>query len=206
MKISYAITVCNELDEVSNLLNILKDQLISRPQDEICILLDTPKAGQELIDMLSNYDSIGFINLKKSEFKGNFAEWKNELNELCSGDYIFNIDADEYPSSKLLETIPEIASSASAFAIPRVNYVNDITDDHIRRWGWSQQEDGRINWPDYQFRLYKNSPSIKWTGKVHEKLTGYNSYATLPLEVEYALIHIKNINRQEKQNEFYSTF
>jgi len=206
MKISYAITVCNELEEISHLLSILKEQLKYRPEDEICVLLDTPKASKELIDLLSEYTSSNLIILKKSEFKGDFSAWKNELTEMCSGDYIFNIDADEYPTHYLLHIIPEMVQNASVFALPRVNYVDDITGHHITKWGWKQEEDGRINWPDYQFRIYKNSPEIRWVGKVHERLEGYKSYAVLPAEDDCALVHIKNIKRQESQNEFYSTF
>ena len=50
MKISYAITVCNELEEISRLLNFLHQH--KRPGDEICVLLDKPKASQQLIDEL----------------------------------------------------------------------------------------------------------------------------------------------------------
>jgi hypothetical protein len=61
-----------------------------------------------------------------------------------------------------------------------------------------------INWPDKQWRLYKNTPEIKWDGKVHERLVGFNKYTSLPETVEFALFHHKTIDRQEKQNEFYN--
>ncbi len=84
MKISYAITVCNELEEVSRLLNFLHQH--KRPNDEICILLDKPKASQQLLDELYYWSSKDIIILKESTFQGHFADWKNELTRICSGD------------------------------------------------------------------------------------------------------------------------
>ena len=43
MKISYAITVCNELEEIQRLIPLLKE--IKRQEDEIVVLLDKPKAS-----------------------------------------------------------------------------------------------------------------------------------------------------------------
>ena len=61
-----------------------------------------------------------------------------------------------------------------------------------------------INWPnDYQARLWKNRPNIRWTKEVHETLEGYNNYTFLPAEGKYCFEHHKTIERQEKQNKFY---
>ena len=76
MKISYAITVCNELEEISRLLNFLHQH--KRPEDEICVLLDKPKASQQLVDLLYQWSSKDYITLKESAFQGHFANWKNE--------------------------------------------------------------------------------------------------------------------------------
>ena len=40
---------------------------------------------------------------------------------------------------------------------------------------------------------------------MHEVLEGYQTHAILPLETEFALEHHKNIERQEKQNNYYNT-
>jgi hypothetical protein len=60
-----------------------------------------------------------------------------------------------------------------------------------------------INWCDYQFRLCKNKPEIKWEGKVHERLNGYVTITQLPSEPILALQHHKTIQKQEKQNSYY---
>jgi len=203
MKISYAITVCNELEEVKRLINFLHQH--KRSEDEICVLLDKPKASPELLYQLSVYSSEGFIILTESEFKGHFADWKNQLMDLCSGDYIFQIDADEIPNDNLIENLPAILENdVDVVLIPRVNIVQGITQQHIQHWGWKQNDKGWIQWPDFQWRIYKNDPGIKWKNKLHEVLDGYKTYSNLPEMEEYALYHPKTIEKQEKQNNFYS--
>ena len=207
MKISYAITVCNELEEISCLIPLLKENI--RQEDEIVVLLDKPKASQELLDQLYRYSSANWITLKESEFKGHFADWKNELNNLCSGDYIFQIDADEYPNINLIENLPFILennSETDIFLVPRVNTLYPKVDqNYIKKWGWKMNEKGWIQWPDNQWRIYKNTPEIKWINKLHEILDGYKVYANLPEIEEYALYHPKTLERQEKQNNYYNT-
>jgi hypothetical protein len=58
---------------------------------------------------------------------------------------------------------------------------------------------------DRQSRIYKNLPDrIFWIGCVHEKIIGSATFSALPGLDEYCLIHIKDIKKQELQNEFYS--
>mgnify|MGYP003654053554 CR=1 FL=1 len=205
MKISYAITVCNELEEVSRLLNFLHQH--KRSIDEICVLLDKPKASQKLLDELYYWSSKDVIILKESTFQGHFADWKNELNKICSGDYIFQIDADELPNEDLLNALPDVLlnSDADVILTPRINIVEGITPQHLQMWGWKQNEKGWVQWPDHQWRIFKNTPDIKWINKLHEILDGYKTYAYLPEFEEYSLYHYKHISRQESQNNFYNT-
>lgn len=206
MKISYAITVCNELEEIQRLIPFLKE--IKRQEDEIIVLLDTPKASLELLSRLRYWYSKEIINLKESTFEGHFADWKNELNALCSGDWIFQIDADEIPNEYLIENLSSLLEqnpTVDIILVPRVNTVQGITPQHVKAWGWKQNEKGWVQWPDYQWRIYKNVPEIKWINKLHEVLEGYKIYANLPEIEDYALYHPKTIQKQEKQNGYYST-
>jgi hypothetical protein len=206
MKISYAITVCNELEEISRLLNFL--HRYKRVDDEICVLLDKPKASQELLDELYYWSSNDIITLKESAFQGHFADWKNELTKMCSGDYIFQIDADEIPNEYLIESLPEILetnSQVEAYVVPRVNTVEGLTQEHIQKWGWHVNENGWVNWPDRQWRIYKNTTDIIWKNKVHEVLDGYKTMAQLPAYEDLSLYHPKTIERQVKQNDYYSS-
>jgi glycosyltransferase involved in cell wall biosynthesis len=62
-----------------------------------------------------------------------------------------------------------------------------------------------VNWPDPQTRICKNSPNIRWQGKVHERLSGQGTISQLPIAAEFAILHHKTISRQEQQNSFYMT-
>jgi len=207
MKISYAITVCNEKDEIRRLIDYLNKY--KRSEDEIVILFDkgngTPEVWSYLQFCLQEYEN---IKVKAKTFKHHFADWKNYLTTLCKGDYIFQIDADEIPIKSLITNLPVILQSNpdnEVYLVPRINTVEGLTDEHVQKWRWNLNESGWVNWPDHQWRIWKNKPEIKWVNKVHEKLEGFKTYALLPSEVSYALQHPKTIDRQEKQNEYYST-
>ena len=206
MKISYAITVCNEYEEIQKLISTL--MLNTNGEDEVVVLFDKKAGTAEVWDYLVGLQSQDLIKAYPKAFKGHFADWKNYLSSLCSGDFIFQIDADEYPSEELLETLPfllEMNKDVDVILVPRVNTVEGLTQDHIAKWRWSVNEAGWVNWPDYQWRIYKNSEKIKWINKVHERLDGFDQYATLPMEEGFALYHPKGIDRQEKQNAYYDT-
>lgn len=206
MKISYAITVCNELEEVKRLVNFLHSN--KHEGDEIVVLADSPKMSQELQDQLYRFSSANWIKLIESKFEGHFADWKNKLSKVCSGDYIFQIDADELPTEDLIANLPyilEINQDVDVFLVPRINTVEGLTHDHIRQWRWNVNDKGWVNFPDYQWRIYRNDASIKWKNKVHEVLEGFKISTLLPAEEMYCLYHPKTIDRQEKQNNYYDT-
>jgi hypothetical protein len=118
------------------------------------------------------------------------------------------IDADEFPHKSLLTALPAILESNpdnEVYLVPRVNTVEGLTEEHIAKWRWNVDNKGWVNYPDYQWRIWKNKPEIKWVNKVHEVLDGYKTYAPLPAEEELSLYHPKGIERQEKQNAYYET-
>lgn len=204
MKISYAITVCNELEEVKRLLDLLLAN--KREQDEIVVLLDKPKASKQLEILLEGYAHSDKIVLAIEYFEGHFADWKNKLTSHCTGDFIFQIDADEYPHPHFIADLPSIIENnpeVDLYLVPRVNTVDGLTPAHIQKWGWRVDGNGWVNWPDWQHRVYRNTPTIKWQNKVHEVLVGHKQFVYLPTSEEYALFHPKTIQRQEKQNDYY---
>lgn len=208
MKISYAITVCSEFVEIQRLVNFLLEY--KRREDEIIILVDLTKnePTSELLGYLHRLSSNRKIILVEDRFNNHFADWKNRLTLACSGDYIFQIDADELPTKELIWNVPNILENNpynDVYLVPRVNTVEGLTQEHITKWGWNIDDKGRVNWPDYQWRIWKNIPEIKWVNKVHEKLDGFKTYAPLPANEQLALKHPKTIERQEKQNEYYNT-
>jgi hypothetical protein len=202
MRISYAITVCNEFVEVQKLLQFILDR--KRDEDEVVVLFDKQAGTAEVWAYLQKLN----IKVEAKSFKNHFADWKNYLTSLCEGDYIFQIDADEIPHEALLANLPGVLEANpdnEVFLVPRVNTVEGLTQDHIDKWRWNVNEQGWVNWPDYQWRIYKNSDHINWTNKVHEKLEGFKLYAPLPQIESFSLYHPKDIKRQEKQNTYYDT-
>ena len=201
MKISYAITVCNEFQEIQRLINFLFKH--KQKQDEIVVLFDSTNGTEKVQDFLSS----SLKNWNPYPFDGDFSKMKNYLTSLCTGDYIFNIDADEIPNEYLVENLwamLEMNPTIDVYGVPRINTVEGLTQDHINKWGWNVNKSGWVNFPDYQYRIYRNDGQIKWKNKVHEVLTGFEIMSTLPSEGEYCLLHEKTIDRQEKQNELYS--
>jgi hypothetical protein len=204
MKISYAVTVCNEIVEIQKLINFLVTNI--RDEDEIVVLFDSTNGTKEVKKYLKVASASGKFTWFSYEFDSHFANMKNRLTEECSGDYIFQIDADEVPNKTLINHLPEVLelNDVEVLRVSRVNTVEGLTKEHINKWGWIVSDDGKVNWPDPQWRIYKNDPKIRWKNKVHEVLDGYTTKADLPYLEEWALYHPKTIERQVKQNELYS--
>ena len=207
MKISYAIPVCNELVELTKLLNFLENKIDK--EDEVIILFDTNNGTKGVEDYLrAKSVNPTFFQWYPYHFDGHFANMKNHLKSLCTGDWIFQIDADELPHESLitnLKALLELNPTTELFLVPRVNTVSGLTQEHVNKWRWGVNEKGWVNWPDYQTRIIQNSPKIQWKSKVHEVITGFSTKALLPMEEEWCLYHPKDIKRQEAQNNFYDT-
>lgn len=206
MIISYAITVCNEFLEIQRLIKFLLDN--KRVQDNIVVLFDETNGDPAIESFLRSHSVNGAFHWHKASFNKHFADWKNKLTSLCNGDYIFQIDADELPHETLIATLPDLLEqnyNCEVFLVPRVNTVDGLTKEHVQKWGWVVNEKSWVNWPDYQWRIYKNKPEIKWVNKVHEKLNGFTLWSVIPEMEELSLYHPKTIDRQEKQNNYYDT-
>jgi glycosyltransferase involved in cell wall biosynthesis len=200
--ISYAITAHNEHKELDRLLSQLDKGI--RDIDRVVIQVDATVTG-EVLNVINKYPAFTLIQFP---LNGDFASFKNNLKSKCTGEWIFQIDADEYLHPSLLKELPDILASnptTDLFLVPRVNTVEGLTQEHIQKWRWNVNENGWINYPDYQTRILQNHPKIKWVSKVHEVITGHSTYAMLPAHEEYSLIHPKHINRQEAQNAYYDT-
>ena len=210
--ISYAITACNEHVELERLLSQLLSSI--RDEDEIIVQMDAsphdkyhlPEDKKKVLGYIMNLQEQGHIRVILYPLNNNFATFKNNLKNLCTKDYIFQIDADEYLSEELITWLPDILfdnNTVEMFSVPRINTVEGLTETHIKQWGWRVDEKGWVNYPDYQNRILKNKPEIYWKNKVHEVLVGAKVIGQLPPGLD--LIHPKTIDRQERQNNYYDT-
>ena len=205
MKISYSILTHNETDSLLKLIEFLvkhKDE-----EDEI-VILDDYSDNEKTKEILDTMCSIHEIKFEQRHLLKDYAGQKNYLKNMCTGDYIFNLDADELPNKWLMKNIKGILEAnptIDLYWVPRVNTVEGLTENHIKTWGWQVNEQGWVNWPDYQGRIWRNRPNIMWKNKVHEVLTGYKEHTFLPQEEEFCFYHPKDIDKQERQNKFYET-
>ena len=205
MKISYGITVHNESDELNRLLDILIHK--TDEEDEIVICGDGDDDGVRFVldSWTAQYSHVKMIKVYQRALNKDFAAQKNSVIENSTGDYIFHIDADEYPHEVLLSQIKEVLemNEVDLVWIPRVNTVEGFTQDDAQRWGWRISEQGWVNYPDYQARVFRNDDSIRWVRPLHEFIDGCKTYAHLPPQEELSLYHPKTIEKQEQQNQFY---
>ena len=208
MKISYGITVHNEADELNKLLEILIHKTDVEDEIVICVDGNDEKVQEVITSWVQQYghDDMKVIKVYQRKLDGDFAAHKNSVIENSTGDYIFHIDADEYPHETLLEQLKQIIEmndGVDLIWIPRVNTVDGMKTEHIQRWGWRVNETSWVNYPDYQARVFRNDKNIRWTRPLHEHITGCKTYAHLPPHEELSLYHPKTIQKQEEQNMFY---
>ena len=206
MKISYGITVYNEADELNRLLEVLIHK--TDAEDEIVICVDGEDDGVRFVldSWTQQYAHVKMIKVYQRSLNKNFAAQKNSIIENSVGDYVFHIDADEYPNVVLLQQLKQILeiNNVDLVWIPRVNTIDGMKDEHINRWGWRVTEKGWVNYPDYQARVFRRDSEIRWERPLHEVIRGYKTYSHLPPHEELSLYHPKTIERQEEQNMFYN--
>ena len=195
--------VHNEDETFEKLLQRLIEY--KQPQDEI-VVLDDYSDNEKTKAILDYYSSTCDIKLDQRNLLHDFATQKNYLKNMCTGDYSFNLDADEMISHWFMKEIHGIlqGNEVDLIYLPRINTVDGITEQHCRMYGYTMNEKGWINYPDWQGRIFRNRPNIRWEKPVHERLTGFQTYAHLPMEQKYSIVHPKTIERQVQQNKFYN--
>jgi len=227
--VSYCIPVCNEHEELTILLNQLN--AVVNVEDQIVVQFDKGNTTDEVAAVCQVFEEEVNCEFLVVEYplNGDFATFKNNLKSNCTKEFIFQIDADEYLGDGLLgDGLQYLLSQAvddgiDAFYIARINCVNGLTNEYALSQQWSigihnfpvsePYNNLVINFPDRQGRLMRNSPEIKWEGKVHERLIGIKSFTAPKIEFDgggispqyqdYCLIHLKDLDRQKRQNEMY---
>lgn len=201
--ITYGITVADEFFEFKRLINSLEPYVL--PDEEIVVLADRNKVTKEIEDFC------GLCGLKVNyfDFQKDFSEFKNALFDLSTKDYLMQVDADEQIPPSLLNALRVVAKKGDIdlLWVPRINIVRGATADHIKKYNWTINEMGWEGFPDFQSRFVSTKGDVKWRNKVHEVLSGANNQARLltdPIE-HFCILHVKDIQKQEKQNDLYDT-
>lgn len=138
MKISYAMTTSNELDLISNINKII--DFITAPSEieyEL-VVVDDESSDPKIVEFFESFTQSN-IKIISRKFTGNFAEHKNFLNEQCTGDWIINLDADEFLPLDTMELLPYIIDAnpeIEAYWLPRINTVDGLTNQHVQKWLW----------------------------------------------------------------------
>lgn len=209
MRLSYLVTVHNETQSLENLLARLVK--FCQEGDQI-VILDDFSDNEDTQKILSKYSPLDRVYLFQHSLDKNYGGHKNYGNSLCNGSWIFQIDGDELPSETLLLNLKDIISEnpdIDLYCVPRINAFVGLKPEHAHQWGWQLTESPtykrlRVNWPDYQGRIYKKDPAIKWDRRLHEKLEGYKKFASIPADEDLALYHDKTIETQIKTNIRYN--
>lgn len=198
-KITYAITACNEYEELRQLLTLLL-----KYTTDILVQVDSEKVTDRVLEVCNTMS----VDVHFFPLKNDFATFKNNLFGLTNSEYIFQLDADELPNDWLLENMAEILDlngEAELIYVPRINTVEGLTRDYIEKWKWRINEKGWVNFPDYQGRIYKNDYNkVHWSGVVHERIV-CDVFAALPPEEIWCIYHHKALDRQIRQNAYYDT-
>jgi hypothetical protein len=200
MLLTYGICVCTEHVELDHLLKFIDETKCA--DSETVVLVDTSKVVDEVYNVLKKYP---WVKCHDRAFTGDFSAHKNHMNSLCTGKYIFNIDADEIPQESLMRAAVHQAKLAKydVVYVPRINICPGYTENFLERNKFQVNNVGWINWPDFQGRIYRRN--MKWSGAVHERIASTNDFATaLEPNSSNALWHIKTMEKQDKQNTLYT--
>lgn len=119
-----------------------------------------------------------------------FVNQRNRAVELCSNEWVFTLDADEYCSNQLIKDLPDMIiksnedeNGADLYEIPLVNYIDG-------------KRNGKLEWKN---RFFKKT--VKYEGSLlHEIARG--SRATRA-ETNGFIIHDKTFSQQVRSNRLY---
>lgn len=159
MTLSFLVTVHNEDRELDILLEQLSEYITANAEDEI-VVLDDFSDNPKTLEIFEKYKD--HIRIVQHKLDKNFGAHKQWGNEQCKGDFIFQVDADEYFADELLNSMKGIIEDnpeVELYWIPRLNIMRNLTAERARPWGWKlgkiegiqDTETYNDESPEYQF-------------------------------------------------------
>ena len=203
--ITYAVCVCTEHREIEVLLSFLTE--VKRKDDVINVLVDTEHVTDKVSLVLNAYSSRRDVEFIYRKFDNDFGKHRNYQLDKCKGDFTCILDADEVPKESFINKIPQfVESQADIIYVPRVNIITDMTEEQRKKWNFTLNEAGWINWPDMTGRIIRNGKGIKYSkegNQIHERLSGSDKIATVDPHPSIAIWHVKTADTQFKQDVLY---
>ena len=207
ISVCFAITVCDEYEELRNLLNAIIPYVCAN--DEILIQGDEGNTTEKVKNVIAEY-SKSITKFVEFPLNHNFGEYKSHLAKQTNCQYIFQIDADELPNPYLMRHLHRILynNKLDLIRIARINLMIEDNEDFILWDNYNRHKNiSPLNFPDYQRRIYRNSPTISWTHTIHEKIIGFKTVAYLPPKPKYSLLHCKHWKKQiERDNQIFNVY
>jgi len=201
--LNYAILASYQAEELERLLkNLLFYNKVEK--EDIIIAVDSDTATAEVRQIIERYEISSYDNPLNKDF----AQQRNFLKSKCINPYIFYLDCDEIPNYLLVQNLPKILEAnptTEILGVPRLNLIDfDIDVDLIDQPFLQTDQLGRVQFPDFQFRVIKNDEKISWEGKLHEIPVGGEVFLLEP-SMANCIIHEKTASSQLKRESFYST-
>ncbi|MBG0790760.1 MAG: glycosyl transferase family 2 [Desulfovibrionaceae bacterium] len=118
-----------------------------------------------------------------------FASQRNRMLDACEGEWVLYLDGDEMFSEDVwgLFTACMLVKRLEACWFPRMTLYPDETRTKV----------GYGLWPDLQLRLFRNTPSARFEGPVHERLTGITGRAALALDAP--ILHYSRLRKSPEE-------
>lgn len=200
IRLSIAILTHDEVTEFGWLMEVLA--ALDRRRTEVVVVDD--HSGPAMQALLARHAT----RVAHRALGGDFAAQRNYLTSQCRGEFVLMLDPDEIPSPGLLANLFGLCDALEAnrflaCALPRLNILHEGTEPVDARTLSLSDADFQGVDPDYQTRLFRNVPELRWQNRVHERLVGMQQIHRLPVALDCALLHVKARQRQLRQNAFY---
>lgn len=138
MQVSVIVGTHNEVEYIPSLLDNLVAITEAAPFESEIIVVDDHSDHPSILEAFDKHRDK--IHVFSHAVNGNFGAHKTYMSSLASAPWILNLDADEAISLDLFCYFKELIDANpdyDAYAIPRVNLIDDLPLWYVKEWGCS---------------------------------------------------------------------